>query len=151
MSSPNIELPDDGTCAFCAYLAGERPYTILSRGDLTATLVTREQRGVAHMLVMPIRHVPTILDLTDTEATAIMRDVRIAAGLIDRAEGRPGISIWQNNGVPANQAIGHVHFHVAGTLTGGGTDWGPVPELSVAETDRIAARLRGVDGLPTPA
>jgi histidine triad (HIT) family protein len=142
MSGPNIELPDDGACAFCAYLAGKRPYTILSRGDLTATLVTREQRGVAHVLVMPIRHAPTILDLTDAEAAAIMRDVRTAAGLIDRAEGRPGISVWQNNGVAANQAIGHVHFHVAGTLTGGGTEWGSVPEIPVAETDRIATRLR---------
>jgi histidine triad (HIT) family protein len=36
-----------------------------------------------------------------------------AAMLIDRAHSKPGIAVWQNNGVPAEQAINHVHFHVA--------------------------------------
>jgi histidine triad (HIT) family protein len=35
-----------------------------------------------------------------------------------------------------------VHFHVAGTLPGGGTEWGEVPRLSVPETDAIADQLR---------
>jgi hypothetical protein len=37
--------------------------------------------------------------------------------------------------------IPHLHFHVAGTLPGGGTEWGSVKERSIAETDDIAARL----------
>jgi histidine triad (HIT) family protein len=141
-SSQNIELPNDGPCAFCAYLSGARPYTILARTELVAVLVTREQRGTAHLLVVPIRHVPTILDINDEESDALMRAVRQAAYAIDQVEKSPGIAIWQNNGVPAAQAIGHLHFHVAGTLPGGGTDWGDVGELTVAETDSIAERLR---------
>lgn len=140
--SESLQLPDDGSCAFCAYLNGTRPYTILSRDDMTATLVTREQRGIAHLLVIPVRHVETILDLEDEESGALMIAVREAARTIDRAEGRPGIAIWQNNGVPAGQAISHVHFHVAGTLPGGRTEWGDVPELSVEETDALAEKLR---------
>jgi hypothetical protein len=42
--------------------------------------------------------------------------------------------------VPAAQTVGHVHFHVAGTLSDGGTEWGDVPELSLAETEAIAAQ-----------
>ena len=34
-------------CPFCAYLAGTRPYTILERDDLTATLVTFEHGGTS--------------------------------------------------------------------------------------------------------
>jgi histidine triad (HIT) family protein len=138
----SLELPHDGPCAFCAYLDGTRPYTILARDPLTAVLVTREQRGVAHLLVVPVRHAPTLLDLTDEEAVAAMVWLRKAATAIDLAERRPGISVWQNNGVPAGQAISHFHFHVAGTLPDGGTDFGEVPELGVEETDGIAARLR---------
>jgi len=67
--------------------------------------------------------------------------VRNAAILIEEAYAKPGIAVWQNNGVPAGQAISHVHFHVAGTLPGGGTDFGEVRELSVTETDEIAQRL----------
>jgi histidine triad (HIT) family protein len=141
----HIELPRDGPCAFCCYLAGERPYTILRRRSLVATLVTREQRGVAHVLVIPTRHVATILDLSEAEATAVMNEVRQVAALIDTAYERPGLAIWQNNGAPASQAISHMHFHVAGTLEDGGTEWGPVRELSLGETEAIAERLREAD------
>ena len=146
MLGSRIELPkeDDG-CAFCAYLRGERPYTILTCTRNTATLVTREQRGKPHLLVLPLRHVPTILELTDAEAASVAIAVRDAAILIDRAYSRPGIAVWQNNGIPAGQAINHVHFHVAGTLDGGGTEFGAVPEISVEETNAIAGKL-----LPLP-
>ncbi|HJV70038.1 HIT family protein [Ideonella sp.] len=139
----NIVLPDGGECAFCAYLSGRRPYTFLSRTSSVATLVTREQRGEPHLLVIPLRHVSTILELTDAEASSIAIAVREAARAIDWAYARSGIAVWQNNGVPAGQTIGHLHFHVAGTLDSGGTNWGAVPERSISETEVIADRLRG--------
>lgn len=138
----HLVVPDAYPCAFCDYLAGVRPFTILHRNATAAILVTREQRGVSHLLVVPTRHAPTILDLQDEEAQAIMDLVRRASAAIDRVEQRPGISIWQNNGVDAHQAIPHLHVHVAGTIPGGGTEWDEVRELSLKETDRIAARLR---------
>jgi histidine triad (HIT) family protein len=138
----HIAVPDNDACAFCAYLRGERPYTVLFRGQLVATLVTREQRGISHVLVLPVRHVQTILELTDDESAEIMIEIRHAARVIDATDKRPGITVWQNNGVPASQTISHVHFHVAGTLPEGGTDWGDVRELSVEETDVIAEKLR---------
>lgn len=137
----SLDLPKNESCAFCAYLRGERPYTVLSRNADTAIFVTREQRGQPHLLVIPIRHVASILELTDEEAGSVAVAVRDAAKLIDRAYSKTGISVWQNNGIPAGQAISHVHFHVAGTLEGGGTQFGPVEEISVAETDKIANRL----------
>lgn len=143
MGTSAIQIPDNEGCAFCAYLKGERPYTILSRTADTATFVTREQRGIPHLLVLPIRHVATIIELTDEEARSVAIAVRDAAILIDRAYAKPGISVWQNNGVPAGQAISHVHFHVAGTLDGGGTEFGHVEEISVEETDKIAKKLLG--------
>ena len=145
-SDSHIAVPEPGRCAFCAYLAGERPYTILWREPLVAVLVTRAQRGLPHVLVIPTRHVETILDVNDDEAGALIDDVRKVARLIDSAYERPGIAIWQNNGTPAHQEIPHFHFHVAGTLESGGTEWGSVRELSVAETDAIADCLRRADG-----
>ena len=136
-----IEVPENKKCAFCAYLSGQRPYTILSRTNLTATFVTREQRGISHLLIVPIRHAPTILELTDEEICAIAIELKKAAKLINSAYLRPGIAVWQNNGAPAGQAIGHFHFHIAGTLDGGGTDFGNVEEISVDETDAIAKKL----------
>jgi histidine triad (HIT) family protein len=138
----HLVLPDAYPCAFCDYLCGARPYTVLHREPDAAVLVTREQRGVSHLLVVTTRHVPSILELERSEAHAVIDLVRKAAAAIDEVDKRPGISIWQNNGVDANQAIPHLHFHVAGTVDGGGTEWDKVRELSVAETDAVAARLR---------
>lgn len=138
----HLVLPDSYPCAFCDYLSGTRPFTVLHREDDAAVLVTREQRGVSHLLVVTTRHVPTILELEDGEAHSVMDLVRRSARAIDAVEQRPGISVWQNNGVDAHQAIPHLHFHVAGTFDGGGTEWDEVHELSVDETDAIADRLR---------
>ncbi len=137
----SIELPQTTRCAFCDYLSGRRPYTVVRRNDEVATLVTREQRGIGHVLVVPIPHCPTILDLTSSERCALIDEVAAAARAIDKAFGRPGIAVWQNNGLPAGQAIPHVHFHVAGTLPAGGTERGNVEELSLAATDAIAQVL----------
>lgn len=142
MSRSAIHLPETKPCAFCSYLDGTRPFTFVTRGAMTAVLVTREQRGEPHLLVIPTAHRETILDLTDDEGSALIADVRNAAQAIDKAYRRPGISIWQSNGELASQSIRHVHFHVAGTLDSGGTEWGQVDELALAETDHIAERIR---------
>src|ERR1700733_8387190 len=86
----NIVLPTSESCPFCAFLRGEKPYTILRRSELVAILVTREQRGVSHLLVVPVRHCPTILDLGDEESGALMSEIRHAARIVDAAEKRQG-------------------------------------------------------------
>jgi histidine triad (HIT) family protein len=142
VTANSIDVPVGGRCAFCDYLNGLRPYTVLRRSDLSAILVTREQRGRSHVLVVPTCHRQTIMDLLPDEACAVMQDVVEVAKAIEATEHPEGLAIWQNNGVAADQTIAHVHFHVAATLPGGGTERGDVNEISVAETDAIASRLR---------
>lgn len=137
-----LRIPEDDPCSFCEYLAGRRPYAILDRDDVTAVLVTREQRGSLHVLVIPVAHRETILDLAPAEEAPLMAAVTRAARAVARATDAEGVSVWQNNGVPAHQSVPHVHVHVAATFPGGGTKWGEVPTLSVEETDAIAERLR---------
>ncbi|PYY64450.1 HIT family protein [Curtobacterium sp. MCPF17_003] len=141
MSDSALQLPEADSCAFCSYLAGTRPYAILWAEPRVAVLVTQEQRGIGHLLVLPTRHVPTLLDLVDSEAEDLMLAVRDAAVTIDRTYQRPGIAVWQNNGTAAHQAIPHLHFHVAGTMPTGGTNLGDVEELALEKTAAIAEQL----------
>jgi histidine triad (HIT) family protein len=120
-----LELPPDEPCWFCRYLAGTAPYTILERDDITATLVTFEQRGQGHVLVIPIRHVNAVIDLAPDEQWAVMDAVARATRAILGAFDPSGVAVWQNNGLPAHQTVPHVHVHVAGTLVNGGTERGP--------------------------
>jgi histidine triad (HIT) family protein len=137
-----LELPPDDPCWFCRYLAGTAPYTILERDDVTATLVTFEQRGQGHVLVIPIRHVNTVIGLAPREQWAVMDAVARATRAIIGAFDPSGVAVWQNNGIPAHQTVPHVHVHVAGTLTEGGTEWGAVERLATSVTDQIASRLK---------
>lgn len=142
MSDTSIEVPAPEPCAFCDYLAGRRPYTVLCRRDLVSALITREQRGIGHVLVVPNRHYPTLLEASASELHALIDLVAVVSRAIDETFERPGIAVWQNNGLSAHQMIPHLHFHVAGTLPGGGTEFGKVPEISIRETDAIARKLR---------
>ncbi len=142
MEITNIIIPDNKSCAFCDYIKGNRPFTFVYKNSETALMVTREQRGEPHLLVIPIRHAETILEVTDHEAALMGVVVKDAARAIALEYQSEGVAVWQNNGVSASQAIEHVHFHVAGTLLGGGTNWGEVPELEIEETEAIAVRLR---------
>lgn len=138
----SIQLPSNDSCAFCAYFSGERPFSFVYKGNRVSILVTREQRGCPHLLVIPNRHVGTILDVTEEEAGELALAVRDVARAIESEYKPKGITIWQNNGVSSSQSIAHVHFHVAGTLKIGGTEWGDVPELPLEETEKIAEKLR---------
>jgi histidine triad (HIT) family protein len=136
-----IAMPSADRCPFCDYLAGLDPVTILEQGEQVAILVTRWQRGQGHVLVIPVAHRPTVMDVIPAEEQQLMGAVRRVARAIDVAYDPGGIAVWQNNGVPAHQTVPHVHFHVAGTLPGGGTRSGEVPCLGLDETDEIAKRL----------
>lgn len=142
-----LRVPPSSPCSFCDYLSGVRPYTIVEHGEHVAIFVTYEQRGHGHMLVLPVQHRVTLLDLTAVERAAIMDGVVRATRAVVGAFDPEGVVVWQNNGVAAHQTVPHVHFHVAGTLPGGGTASGSVGRLALAETDRIGARLR--EHLPT--
>lgn len=142
MNENSIEVPLLASCPFCDYLSGARSFTFVERDDLTAVMVTREQRGLPHLLVTTVAHRETLLDISDAEGVLIMRKLQQAARAIDSAYARPGISVWQSNGVPASQSINHIHFHIAGTNEQGGTNWGTVPELSLDETERISTLIK---------
>lgn len=137
-----LVVPPSDPCSFCDYLSGRRPYTILDRNEVVALLVTYEQRGSGHVLVVPIAHRVTLLDVVDSEHAALMDGVVRATGAIVGAFDPDGVAVWQNNGIPVHQSVPHVHFHVGGTVPGGGTLWGDVERLDVGRTDEIADRLR---------
>lgn len=137
-----LDVPILDPCSFCDYLQGVRPFTILERNEIVATLVTREQRGRGHLLVVPVRHRETILEVVPDEYAPLLDAVARAARAIADGFDPEGVVVWQNNGKSANQTVPHVHFHVAGTLPQGGTDWGDVPWLPIEETERIADGLR---------
>ncbi len=131
-----FELPEPRRerCPFCDNVAGRETEggvrcAVVLETDLTLTFVAPRRQHLGRLLVISKRHAPTLLDLTDEEAAAIMRDTRRAALALTRAFKPDGLTIHQNNGVGAGHEIPHVHLHVVPRYHddgGANADKGPV-------------------------
>ena len=145
-----FELPEPRRerCPFCDNVEGrvtERGMrcAVVSETDLTLTFVAPMRQHLGRLLVISKRHAPTLFDLTDDEAAAIMRDTRRAALAVTRAFKPDGLTIYQNNGVASGQEIPHVHMHGVPRYH---DDGGPIPDkgpfIPYDERAEVAARIK---------
>jgi histidine triad (HIT) family protein len=110
---------------------------------LTVAVMNPTQFEVGQTLVVPKRHAPTLLDLTDEEAGAVMTMVRQVAAATVAALEVDGLTLYQNNGVASLQRIPHFHMHVVPRRYGSGWGEGP-PHLAVVdEAERDAWLQKG--------
>ena len=133
-----IELPQVD-CVFCERIAGDRDdWAVIEETPDTISFVNPAQFEAGQSLVIPRRHAPMILDLTDGEAAAIMSAVRRLSKAIVDAYDPDGVTIYQNNGVASLQAVPHCHVHVVPRRYNGGWGEGPphIAPLERAERDR---------------
>ena len=76
-----IRLPVVTTCGFCEYIAGTRECALIRRGPVVSSLVNRTQYETGALLIIPNRHLSTVLDLD----AATLEAVGIEAQLLGRA------------------------------------------------------------------
>jgi ATP adenylyltransferase len=86
---------------------------VLERTDATITVMNLFPYGSGHLMVAPVRHVPSYVDLTDDENVALARAQVRALQAIQAAYTPDGANVGANleraggAGVP-----GHLHVHV---------------------------------------
>lgn len=121
-----FDMPKREPCPFCELAAGRRETKhVIDSTEKTFTFVNPRQFEIGQLLIIPRRHAPTILDLTDDEAAEIMNKLRAAAEALTKTFNPDGITVLQNNGVGSLQEIPHFHFHVVPRRKSGG--WGAGP------------------------
>ena len=107
-----ITLATVTACGFCEYIAGTRDCAFVRRGALVSSLVNRTQYESGAVLVIPNRHLSTVLDLdAETLAAASLEAQAVSRALVE-GFGATGINLFQNNGIDANQHYPHYHLHV---------------------------------------
>jgi histidine triad (HIT) family protein len=141
-----IRLPTVTACGFCEYIAGTREGAFVRRGPLVSSLVNRTQYEVGALLIIPNRHLPTVLDLDDVTLAAVGIEARsLGRALVERFEAT-GINIFQNNGADANQHYPHYHMHVVPRYPGSDPtkiySEGNFEPISMAQQRALAARIR---------
>ena len=105
--------PAEGECFFCA-LQGEQDVDamILERTDTTFTLMNAYPYTSGHVLIAPLRHESTLVDLDPAESMELMEAIRRANRALDAAYRPGGVNIGANIGRAAGAGVpGHVHVH----------------------------------------
>lgn len=107
-----IQLATVTTCGFCDYIAGARECGFVHRGEFVSSLVNRTQYETGALLIIPNRHLSTVLDLDAATLEAVGTEAQSLGRILVEHFGATGINIFQNNGIHANQHYPHYHMHV---------------------------------------
>ncbi len=133
-------MPDQDV--FCAIAAGTAPAAMVL--DEPEVLAFLDQRPVfkGHVLVIPRRHVDTLLDLpTALQAPLLEASSRVARAL-QIGLGAQGSFVAMNNTV--SQSVPHLHVHVVPRTKGDGLRgffW-PRTRYDEGEAEHYAAQIR---------
>ena len=136
-----LELPAMDPCFFCEIVNGRSDgWNVISRDELAITLLNGRQYETGQCVVVPLRHAPTLFELTELEAAAVMASARRAASTMMDAFDPTGILLYQNNGVGSGQEVPHFHLHVVPRQPG--SDWGlGPPHIARLESRPTATHL----------
>jgi ATP adenylyltransferase len=106
--------PPSDACFFCSLQElDDAEAMILERTATTFTLMNAYPYTSGHVLVAPLRHEATLVDLDEPEAGGLMDAVRRANRALDAAYRPGGINVGANVGRAAGAGVpGHVHLHV---------------------------------------
>jgi ATP adenylyltransferase len=111
------EKPQTG-CIFCqprpdAEPSAERNPLIVFEGSLAYVILNRYPYNNGHLMVVPHRHLPTLVDLTIDELNEIALLTQRSEAALRESYRLEGINVGLNLGKPAGGGIpGHLHVHL---------------------------------------
>jgi histidine triad (HIT) family protein len=104
----------NATCLFCKIVRGDLRADILHRDEEIVAFRDVNPQAPTHLLVVPVRHVATLDELTDGDADLAGRLVLRAAALARQAGLTSGYRLVWNCGPDGGQSVFHVHLHLLG-------------------------------------
>jgi histidine triad (HIT) family protein len=103
------------SCLFCEIVAGRVPAKVAYQDEQVLAFHDINPQGPTHILVVPRRHITSLLDLS-TEDDALVgtlvrraRDLAVEKGLDER-----GFRLVFNCGEDAGYSVYHIHLHLVG-------------------------------------
>ena len=110
-------------CLFCKIAAGEIPARLEYEDDEIVAFHDVNPQAPTHLLVIPRRHVATLLDTDESDSALLGRMQRVAVELARKLGlDERGFRLVTNCLEDAGQSVFHIHLHVLGGRTMG---WPP--------------------------
>ncbi len=110
-------------CLFCKIKEGQIPAGVVHRDESCLAFEDINPQAPLHLLVIPLKHIPTINDIEVEDGEVVGHLYRVAAKLAkERGYGDSGYRTVMNCGRNAGQTVFHIHLHV---LAGRALSWPP--------------------------
>lgn len=102
-------------CIFCKIIEGTIPGTFLVQDEDVVAIRDIQPEAPTHVLVMPRRHLRSVLELEADDAPLAGR-LFVVAAQVARQEGidARGFRLIANTGSDGGQTVDHLHLHVLG-------------------------------------
>lgn len=102
-------------CLFCKMTKGEIPAEVVHDDGEVFAFKDIHPAAPTHLLVIPYKHVETLLEFERDDEALIGRMVTVATKLAREAGiGESGYRLVANCNRDGGQSVYHVHFHVLG-------------------------------------
>lgn len=102
-------------CLFCKIISKEIPAEIVYEDDRTLAFKDIRPAAPAHILVIPKKHIPTLVDLQAEDTELMGHIVFTASRLADKLGlSEEGFRLVSNCKEAGGQTVFHIHFHLIG-------------------------------------
>ncbi len=102
-------------CIFCQIVAGNIPSEILYQDEEVIVFRDINPQAPVHLIVIPKRHIPSLVHISEAESSLIGHMVNVANQLA-KSEGvfESGYRLVINCGEQGGQLVPHLHLHLLG-------------------------------------
>eukprot|EP00617_Octactis_speculum_P004578 CAMPEP_0185774626 /NCGR_PEP_ID=MMETSP1174-20130828/79124_1 /TAXON_ID=35687 /ORGANISM="Dictyocha speculum, Strain CCMP1381" /LENGTH=136 /DNA_ID=CAMNT_0028461897 /DNA_START=1 /DNA_END=411 /DNA_ORIENTATION=+ len=97
---------------FGPYVLSPSQQFYISPSGLSVGFVNLKPLVPGHVLVIPRRNVPKLVDLTEEELVDLWSSVMEVRSIVLRFHGCAGAEIGVQDGADAGQSVPHVHVHI---------------------------------------
>ncbi|MGB2856169.1 MAG: histidine triad nucleotide-binding protein [Dehalococcoidia bacterium] len=102
-------------CIFCRIISGEIPSDILYQDEQVVAFRDINPKAPVHLLLVPRKHIETVAELSEDEASIMGHLVAVATRLAREAGiSEKGYRLVVNSGPEGGQEVPHLHLHLLG-------------------------------------
>lgn len=108
------------SCLFCSIAKKEKSAFIIYEDDAVVAFLDIFPCAMGHTVVVPKRHMETVLDMKENEMQLFWTGVNHTLTLLQKKLSPHGFTIGINHGKVSGQAVEHLHIHCIPRFEGDG-------------------------------